>query len=148
MRENAIFASGSFIFFFIFPYFHLLSNFRRFFEFPARMTEGITKFDSLTKIGEGTYGTVYRAVHKKTGLAVALKKISLSKLEGGIERMEVMIELQRFGGSAQHVHSRDHSTQGSRSQQYRQTLRCHLCRWGFLQNLSFPYFESCREGEL
>ncbi|PAV65843.1 hypothetical protein WR25_13519 isoform B [Diploscapter pachys] len=48
------------------------------------MTEGITKFDSLTKIGEGTYGTVYRAVHKKTGLAVALKKISLSKDSEGV----------------------------------------------------------------
>lgn len=35
------------------------------------------KFDKIEKIGEGTYGVVYRAKDKNTGETVALKKIRL-----------------------------------------------------------------------
>ena len=35
------------------------------------------KFQKIEKIGEGTYGIVYKARDKETGKIVALKKISL-----------------------------------------------------------------------
>jgi serine/threonine protein kinase len=34
-------------------------------------------FQKLEKIGEGTYGVVYKAKHVETGRVVALKKIRL-----------------------------------------------------------------------
>lgn len=38
-------------------------------------------FDKLEKIGEGTYGVVYKAKDKITGKMVALKKIRLDRCE-------------------------------------------------------------------
>merc|ERR1719160_1308775 len=38
----------------------------------------------LEKIGEGTYGTVYKATHKKTGQRVAIKKIRVEHEEEGV----------------------------------------------------------------
>lgn len=35
----------------------------------------LAKYQKLEKIGEGTYGLVYKAKHKETGQLVALKKI-------------------------------------------------------------------------
>lgn len=40
-------------------------------------TDSIDNYQKLEKIGEGTYGVVYKAKHKKTGDLVALKKIRL-----------------------------------------------------------------------
>ena len=37
-------------------------------------------FQKMSKIGEGTYGVVYKALEKNTGKIVALKKIRLEKL--------------------------------------------------------------------
>lgn len=45
------------------------------------MTES---FQKLEKIGEGTYGVVYKALEKKTGKTVALKKIRLENETEGI----------------------------------------------------------------
>uniref|UniRef100_A0A1B0GMA0 Protein kinase domain-containing protein n=2 Tax=Phlebotomus papatasi TaxID=29031 RepID=A0A1B0GMA0_PHLPP len=43
----------------------------------------VEKFRKIEKIGEGTYGVVYKANDKKTGKCVALKKIRLeSETEG------------------------------------------------------------------
>ena len=35
------------------------------------------QFSRMEKVGEGTYGVVYKALHKKSGSIVALKKIPL-----------------------------------------------------------------------
>lgn len=35
------------------------------------------EYEKLEKVGEGTYGKVYKARHKKTGQIVALKKTRL-----------------------------------------------------------------------
>ena len=39
----------------------------------------VGKFRKVEKIGEGTYGIVYRAKDTKSGIDVALKKIRLEK---------------------------------------------------------------------
>lgn len=44
----------------------------------------IDDFQKLEKIGEGTYGVVYKAKHKSTGELVALKKIRLECSDEGI----------------------------------------------------------------
>ncbi|KAJ3360794.1 Cyclin-dependent kinase 2 [Kappamyces sp. JEL0680] len=41
-------------------------------------------YDQSEKIGEGTYGVVYKAVQKSTGLQVAMKKIRLETEEEGV----------------------------------------------------------------
>lgn len=46
-----------------------------------KMTDDYVK---LEKIGEGTYGVVYKARNKKTGKFVALKKIRLESEEEGV----------------------------------------------------------------
>lgn len=44
-----------------------------------------------TKIGDGTYGTVYKAVHKLTGQIVAIKVLK-QKIEGhSVELKEIKI---------------------------------------------------------
>lgn len=42
------------------------------------------KYEKLEKVGEGTYGKVYKAQDKKTGKLVALKKTRLEMDEEGI----------------------------------------------------------------
>ncbi|PIO62233.1 kinase domain protein [Teladorsagia circumcincta] len=44
----------------------------------------LAKFDGLKKIGEGTYGVVFKGVHKRSGKQVALKKISLERDNEGV----------------------------------------------------------------
>lgn len=40
-------------------------------------------FQKIEKIGEGTYGVVYKGRNKKTGLIVAMKKIRLESEDEG-----------------------------------------------------------------
>jgi len=44
----------------------------------------INDYDKICKIGEGTYGIVYKGKHKKTGELVALKKIRLEHEDEGV----------------------------------------------------------------
>jgi len=44
----------------------------------------IDKYQKLEKLGEGTYGVVYKAKDIKTGDVLALKKIRLESVEEGI----------------------------------------------------------------
>ncbi|KAI9274180.1 kinase-like domain-containing protein [Sporodiniella umbellata] len=44
--------------------------------------EGCKNYEKLSKIGEGTYGVVFKANDKKTNSLVALKKIRLNLMEG------------------------------------------------------------------
>jgi len=43
----------------------------------------VSCFEKLNRIGEGTYGTVYRARDKESGEIVALKKLRMKKEKGG-----------------------------------------------------------------
>lgn len=42
------------------------------------------QYEKVEKIGEGTYGVVYKARDKQSGLVLALKKIRLEQEEEGI----------------------------------------------------------------
>ncbi|KIH45399.1 kinase domain protein [Ancylostoma duodenale] len=51
----------------------------------------LAKFDDLRKIGEGTYGVVFKGVHKRSGKLVALKKISLERDNEGVPSMQLYL---------------------------------------------------------
>ena len=44
----------------------------------------LDKYEKIEKVGEGTYGVVYKCKHKKTNEYVALKKIRLENEDEGI----------------------------------------------------------------
>ncbi len=47
-------------------------------------SSSVSKFEKLNRIGEGTYGTVYRARDKENGRIVALKKIIFHDAKEGV----------------------------------------------------------------
>lgn len=48
------------------------------------MVNGLEKYQKLDKLGEGTYGVVYKAKNLETGEIVAIKKIRLEKEDDGV----------------------------------------------------------------
>uniref|UniRef100_A0A7C9DKH9 Protein kinase domain-containing protein n=1 Tax=Opuntia streptacantha TaxID=393608 RepID=A0A7C9DKH9_OPUST len=50
----------------------------------TRTTSAMEAFEKLEKVGEGTYGKVYRAREKATGKIVALKKTRLHEDDEGV----------------------------------------------------------------
>ncbi len=69
------------------------------------------------KIGEGTYGVVYKGTQKSSGLTVAMKKIRLETEEEGLP--DWLIE---FGRSALDCNQRNLSFEGIKTLQ-----RCEVC---------------------
>lgn len=53
-------------------------------EKSAIAVSAMDAFEKLEKVGEGTYGKVYRAREKATGKIVALKKTRLHEDEEGV----------------------------------------------------------------
>lgn len=47
-------------------------------------SSNLENYEFKSKLGEGTYGVVYKALDKTTGEYVALKKIKLEKEEDGV----------------------------------------------------------------
>ena len=45
---------------------------------------GLDAYEKMEKLGEGTYGVVYKAKHKQTGEIVAVKRIRLEKEDDGV----------------------------------------------------------------
>ena len=48
------------------------------------MFSGMDNYEKLEKVGEGTYGKVYKARDKRSGQLVALKKTRLEMEEEGV----------------------------------------------------------------
>lgn len=44
----------------------------------------VEDYEKVEKIGEGTYGVVYKGVHRQTGDTIALKKIRLEQEDEGV----------------------------------------------------------------
>lgn len=53
-------------------------------DMSSPSAELYTKYKKMEKIGEGTYGEVFKAMCKTTGETVALKRIKVSDDEEGI----------------------------------------------------------------
>ncbi|PAA84469.1 hypothetical protein BOX15_Mlig001509g6, partial [Macrostomum lignano] len=51
---------------------------------PPLFGDKMQKFEKLEKIGEGTYGTVFKAKNKETGEIVALKRVRLDEDDEGV----------------------------------------------------------------
>jgi len=61
---------------------------------PSISTSSMEDYDVLSKCGEGTYGCVYKALHKQTRQLVALKKvINVPKEEGSPVEVKYLSQL-------------------------------------------------------
>uniref|UniRef100_A0A671U0T3 Serine/threonine kinase 3 (STE20 homolog, yeast) n=1 Tax=Sparus aurata TaxID=8175 RepID=A0A671U0T3_SPAAU len=54
-------------------------------------------FDVLEKLGEGSYGSVFKAIHKESGQVVAIKQVPVeSDLQEIIKEISIMQQCDRF----------------------------------------------------
>lgn len=53
-------------------------------------------FEKIEKIGEGTYGVVYKGRNKITGEVVAMKKIRLESEDEGIPSTAIRLVFRNF----------------------------------------------------
>ena len=60
------------------------------------------KYEKLEKIGEGTYGTVFKAKNRETGEIVALKRVRLDDDEEGVPSSALQIGMKPFHGRKGH----------------------------------------------
>ena len=86
-------------------------------------------YEKIEKIGEGTYGVVYKSKHKVTGDIVALKKIRLEQEDEGvpptaIREISLLKELQH-----PNIVGCGRGRGSQRSAGGRQTRRCRTPRW-------------------
>uniref|UniRef100_A0A7S3QM04 cyclin-dependent kinase n=1 Tax=Dunaliella tertiolecta TaxID=3047 RepID=A0A7S3QM04_DUNTE len=51
---------------------------------PLPILDSVTEYEKICRIGEGTYGIVYKARHRGTGDVVALKKVGFNRARDGI----------------------------------------------------------------
>lgn len=54
--------------------------------------QAMEDFQKIEKIGEGTYGVVYKGKNKKTGQYVAMKKIRLESEDEGEFLMQFLVQ--------------------------------------------------------
>ena len=52
--------------------------------FLERLSSNMQKYEKLEKIGEGTYGTVFKAKNRESGEIVALKRVRLDDDDEGV----------------------------------------------------------------
>ena len=72
------------------------------------MAKKLEKYTRMFKIGEGTYGVVYKAKERETGAFVALKKIRLDDEDEGvpgtaIREVALLKELSRHKNIVEYV---------------------------------------------
>nr|XP_029503415.1 serine/threonine-protein kinase 3-like [Oncorhynchus nerka] len=54
-------------------------------------------FDVLEKLGEGSYGSVFKAIHKESGQVVAIKQVPVeSDLQEIIKEISIMQQCDRY----------------------------------------------------
>ncbi|KAG2294270.1 hypothetical protein Bca52824_040939 [Brassica carinata] len=71
---------------------------------PYSKVSAMEAFEKLEKVGGGTYGKVYRAREKATGLIVALKKTRLHEDEEGVPPTTLCeISILRMLGRDPHI---------------------------------------------
>ena len=80
------------------------------------------KYQKIEKLGEGTYGVVYKAQNKETGDIVALKRIRLDNEDEVI--WSVLLMRSCILGCTVHGHSRDCAAQRIEASKYRSIMRC------------------------
>ena len=72
---------------------------------PKGATRSVGQFEKLAKVGEGTYGSVYKARDRETGGLVALKRVKL-----GGSGFDVTIPLRSPSKSSFYCHSLERSS--------------------------------------
>ena len=70
-----------------------------------RPTANLNNYQKIEKIGEGTYGVVYKAIYKPDNANVALKKIRLEGEEDGIPSTRFYKKVLKFFFLNRHIFS-------------------------------------------